>query len=339
MSQEVCGDRSEHRPDQGRESRRGDAEDDQYNSERASRQRWLPKARAFWRPTRFGTAAPAARPAAVGARTSPSMQPRSGRRSRSGAVVPQPTTEGRRDSCRSCKAKRRQRMVRYDGAPASPAGGCWTCPCPSSCGHGRDPRGSDAGSGELPDRGEGLGARMTLKEVFDILDANDDVCARQLLLKKGEVFYLFLKEVGLDRHLDPGDIKITPEAFAEADLNGDGKLSGAEFIEAPSASSTRRQERRRGGHLRGVPRLRAALSAVKILSRLARMLDAGQAPAGAQALGGSASRTGVRSRMRRWRHGAGSDERLAAGQHGVRTTGPAATRLPLSANTLTRSGQ
>jgi Ca2+-binding EF-hand superfamily protein len=26
---------------------------------------------------------------------------------------------------------------------------------------------------------------------------------------------------------------MTPEAFAEADLNGDGKLSGAEFVEAP----------------------------------------------------------------------------------------------------------
>jgi Ca2+-binding EF-hand superfamily protein len=91
------------------------------------------------------------------------------------------------------------------------------------------------GGESYPDRGEGLGTRMTLKEVFDILDANHDgvVTRQEFLLKKGEVFYLFLKEVGLDQHLDPGDIKITPEAFAEADLNGDGKLGGAEFIEAP----------------------------------------------------------------------------------------------------------
>ena len=31
----------------------------------------------------------------------------------------------------------------------------------------------------------------------------------------------------------PNDIKITPEAFAEADLNGDGKMTGAEFVQAP----------------------------------------------------------------------------------------------------------
>jgi Ca2+-binding EF-hand superfamily protein len=39
--------------------------------------------------------------------------------------------------------------------------------------------------------------------------------------------------VGLDQHLDPEDIKITPEAFAEADLNDDGKMTGAEFVQAP----------------------------------------------------------------------------------------------------------
>jgi Ca2+-binding EF-hand superfamily protein len=86
-----------------------------------------------------------------------------------------------------------------------------------------------------PDRGEGLGTRTTLREVFDMLDANhDDVVMRQeFLLNKTQVFYRFLKVVGLDQHLAPGDIKITPEAFAQADEDGDGKLSGAEFVEAP----------------------------------------------------------------------------------------------------------
>jgi Ca2+-binding EF-hand superfamily protein len=89
--------------------------------------------------------------------------------------------------------------------------------------------------GRYPDRGEGLGTGMTLKEVFDILDANhDDVVTRQeFLLNKIVVFNLFLKEVGLDQHLNPADIKITPEAFAEADLNDDGKMTGAEFVQAP----------------------------------------------------------------------------------------------------------
>ena len=59
------------------------------------------------------------------------------------------------------------------------------------------------------------------------------VTRQEFLLKKTVIFSRFLKEVGLDQHLDPGDVNLTTEAFAEADLNGDGKLSGAEFVEAP----------------------------------------------------------------------------------------------------------
>lgn len=81
-------------------------------------------------------------------------------------------------------------------------------------------------------RAEGtLGAEDT-REVFDILDdSHDGLITRQEFLRtKIRVFYGFLKEVGLDQHLDPEDIKITPEAFAEADLNDDGKMTGAEFV-------------------------------------------------------------------------------------------------------------
>jgi Ca2+-binding EF-hand superfamily protein len=89
--------------------------------------------------------------------------------------------------------------------------------------------------GRYPDGGEGLGTRMTLKEVFNILDANHDgvVTRQEFLLNKTVIFSRFLKEVGLDQHLDPEDIRITPEAFAEADLNDDGKMTGAEFVQAP----------------------------------------------------------------------------------------------------------
>jgi Ca2+-binding EF-hand superfamily protein len=94
---------------------------------------------------------------------------------------------------------------------------------------------ADRTLGRYPDRSEGLGTRMTLKEVFDILDANHDglITRQEFLRTKIRVFYGFLKEVGLDQHLDPEDIKITPEAFAEADLNDDGKMNGAEFVQAP----------------------------------------------------------------------------------------------------------
>jgi Ca2+-binding EF-hand superfamily protein len=94
---------------------------------------------------------------------------------------------------------------------------------------------ADRTLGRYPDAGEGLGTRMTLKEIFDILDANHDgvVTHQEFLLKKTEIFSRFLKELGLDQHLAPEHIRITPEAFAEADLNDDGEMTGAEFVQAP----------------------------------------------------------------------------------------------------------
>ena len=79
-----------------------------------------------------------------------------------------------------------------------------------------------------------LGAEDT-REVFDILDDNHDglITRQEFLRTKIRVFYGFLKIVDVDQHLDPEDIKITPEAFAEADLNDDGKMTGAEFVQAP----------------------------------------------------------------------------------------------------------
>jgi Ca2+-binding EF-hand superfamily protein len=47
-----------------------------------------------------------------------------------------------------------------------------------------------------------------------------------------EVFYRALKNLDQDQRLRPEEINIKPEAFADADLNGDGKISGAEFVQA-----------------------------------------------------------------------------------------------------------
>jgi Ca2+-binding EF-hand superfamily protein len=126
-------------------------------------------------------------------------------------------------------------MVRNDGAPRRRlAGARLAAALPIVLALGAIRADRTLGGQSYPDSGEGRGTRMTVKEVFEILDANHDgvVTRQEFVLKKTEVFYRFLKVVGLDQHLDPGDINITPQAFAEADLNGDGKLSGAEFVEA-----------------------------------------------------------------------------------------------------------
>jgi Ca2+-binding EF-hand superfamily protein len=82
---------------------------------------------------------------------------------------------------------------------------------------------------------QALAAGDNSSEIFAILDPNGDgtVTREEFLRMKTELFYRALKNLDQDQRLGPQDINITPEAFADADLNGDGKLSGAEFVQAP----------------------------------------------------------------------------------------------------------
>jgi Ca2+-binding EF-hand superfamily protein len=72
-------------------------------------------------------------------------------------------------------------------------------------------------------------------EVFGILDENGDgvVTREEFTRMKTEIFYRALKNLDQEQRLSPSDINITPGAFADADLDGDGKLSGSEFVQAP----------------------------------------------------------------------------------------------------------
>lgn len=114
-------------------------------------------------------------------------------------------------------------MVRHNGAPYRRPAGAWLAHALVLA----------LALGAIP-ADAALGAEDT-REVFDILDDNHDglITRQEFLRTKIRVFYGFLKIVDVDQHLVHEDIKITPEAFAEADLNGDGKMTGAEFVQAP----------------------------------------------------------------------------------------------------------
>jgi Ca2+-binding EF-hand superfamily protein len=77
-------------------------------------------------------------------------------------------------------------------------------------------------------------ANVDLSGIFDILDADSDgvVGRAEFLRKKTEVFYRALTDLDRDQRLRPNEIDITSEAFADADRNGDGMLSGSEFVQA-----------------------------------------------------------------------------------------------------------
>jgi hypothetical protein len=82
--------------------------------------------------------------------------------------------------------------------------------------------------------GPAAAAYVDLGESFELLDADGDgVIGRgEFLRRKTAIFYRALTDMDRDQRLNPEEINLTPEAFAEADLDRDGQLSGAEFVQA-----------------------------------------------------------------------------------------------------------
>ena len=70
---------------------------------------------------------------------------------------------------------------------------------------------------------------------FQLLDENGDraVARDEFQRRKTEIFFVALDAAGAEQALRPNDVRLTAEAFGQADINGDGLLSGSEFIQAP----------------------------------------------------------------------------------------------------------
>lgn len=73
-----------------------------------------------------------------------------------------------------------------------------------------------------------------IEGLFALLDANGDgvIDPQEFQLRKTEVFFRSVRDMDAAMTLGPEDTNLTSEAFAEADLDSDGRLSGAEFVQA-----------------------------------------------------------------------------------------------------------
>jgi Ca2+-binding EF-hand superfamily protein len=78
-------------------------------------------------------------------------------------------------------------------------------------------------------------AKFEPEGAFQLLDESGDgaVARPEFQRRKTEIFFVALDAVGAEQVLRPDDVRLTAEAFGQADINGDGLLSGSEFIQAP----------------------------------------------------------------------------------------------------------
>ena len=79
-----------------------------------------------------------------------------------------------------------------------------------------------------------VGQESQIRELFDLLDANGDgrISREEFQLNKTQIFYRSLQRMGETSTLRLEESRLTPEAFADSDTDGNDVLSGSEWIEA-----------------------------------------------------------------------------------------------------------
>jgi Ca2+-binding EF-hand superfamily protein len=78
------------------------------------------------------------------------------------------------------------------------------------------------------------GQDTQIREALDLLDADGDgrISRQEFQMNKTRIFYRSLGRAGETSTLRLEGSRLTPDAFADADTDGNGVLSGSEWIEA-----------------------------------------------------------------------------------------------------------
>ena len=101
----------------------------------------------------------------------------------------------------------------------------------ASCGHLAAAAMLTASMVLLP--GEAGAVDPRTRTIFDTLDTNRDGKLDRTEFRLNRLAVFMLQDDNGDGYLQPPETEVTAEEFAAADKDGDGRLSGLEFLDAP----------------------------------------------------------------------------------------------------------
>jgi Ca2+-binding EF-hand superfamily protein len=72
-----------------------------------------------------------------------------------------------------------------------------------------------------------------LREIFGQLDTNTDGQVSTVEFENKKIYVFGLRDANDDHMIQPAEVDLDPQQFQSVDKDGDGEISGLEFIEAP----------------------------------------------------------------------------------------------------------